>query len=296
MLDARLPVVNESFDWMGPRSTYAVGVPTTQRADASPNNQALERGLSLLSALATRRAPLGLVELGREVGLSKSTCHRYVATLLALGFVEQDVESRRYSLGPSAIDLGHAAIGAMGLTRAAAKSLQALADEVGYTCSMAVLDGPDIVFVDRRRPLRAGNRIELAVQVGTRLPAYCTSMGKVLLAYRDPATVRTVLDRTDLVRRGPKTITAREQLTAALAGVAKHGYAVNDEELVPGLRSVAAPVRDRTRQVVAAIDISLNFGAWNGSMDAIVGRLEGPLRRAANEISHRLGHQQWGSE
>lgn len=116
-------------------------------------------------------------------------------------------------------------------------------------------------------------------------------MGKVLLAHRDPATTRTILDRTDLARRGPKSITAREQLISALTAVAQQGYGVSDEELAPGLRSIAAPVRDRTRQVVAAVNVAVHLGAWNASMDAVVVRLEDPLRRAASDISHRLGYQ-----
>ncbi len=260
--------------------------------DSGATNQALERGLSLLSALALRRQPLGVVELGREVGLSKSTCHRYLATLVSLGFVDQNSETRRYSLGPRSIELGHAAISSLDLTRTAARHLQALADETGYTTNMAILDGADIVYVDRRRPTRAGHRVELNTQVGTRLPAYCTSMGKVLLAYRDPAAIRAILDRTDLTRRGPKTITAREQLSSALRRVVTQGYAVTDEELGPGLRSIAAPVRDRTGQVVAAINLTLHMGTWNASIDAVVGRLQEPLTRTAGEISQRLGFQQ----
>jgi len=278
-----------------PGDTAAPGVASAaspSRNDSTATNQALERGLSLLSALAMRRQPLGVVDLGREVGLSKSTCHRYLATLVALGFVDQDDETRRYTLGPRAVDLGFAAIGSMDLTRVAARPLQALADETGYTANMGVLDGADVVYVDRRRPTRAGSRVELNTQIGSRLPAYCTSMGKVLLAYRDPATIRAILDRTDLTRRGPRTITAREQLTTALRRVVTQGYAVTDEELGPGMRSLAAPVRDRTGQVVAAINVSLHMGTWNASMDALTGRLREPLTRAANEISQRLGFQQ----
>ncbi|CAO5178968.1 IclR family transcriptional regulator, pca regulon regulatory protein [Frankia sp. AiPs1] len=253
-------------------------------------NQALERGLSVLSALGAQRASLGLVEISRLVGLSKSTCHRYMATLLALGFVEQDADTRRYALGPQALQLGFAALSSLELSKVAAKPLQALADETGHTANMAVLDGADIVYIERRRPARAALRIELNLQVGARLPAYCTSMGKVLLAHRDPTVVRPILDRTDLVRRGPKTVTAREQLTTVLAAVAAGGLAVNDEELAPGLRSIAAPVRDRSGQVVAAVNLSVHLGAWNASMETVVSRLEGPLRRTAAEISSRLGH------
>jgi IclR family pca regulon transcriptional regulator len=186
-------------------------------------------------------------ELGRAVGLNKSTTFRYVATLAKLGYLQQDPDTKRYSLGPRVVDLGFAAINSMEITRVAAHHLQALSDETGYTVSMAVLDGPDIVYVDRRRSGRASTfAMGLHLHVGSAVPAYCTSMGKVLLAHQDPAELRALLDRTDLARRGPKTITAREQLMTALNRVRHNGIAVNDEELAAGLRSVAAPVRDRS--------------------------------------------------
>src|SRR3954451_13543237 len=114
-------------------------------------SQSLERGLMILSSFSETTPELGIVELARAVGLNKSTTHRYVATLVKLGYVDQDPETRKYHLGPRVVDLGFAAIDSMELTRVAAPSLQALADETGYTVSMALCDGPDIVYVDRRR-------------------------------------------------------------------------------------------------------------------------------------------------
>lgn len=155
-----------------------------------------------------------------------------------------------------------------------------------------MLDGADIVYIEKRRPAsRNSGRLELSTQVGTRLPAYCTSMGKVLLAFSDPAKVRAILDRTDFARRGPKTITAREELLRELSTVAASGMAFNDEELAPGLRSIAAPVRDRSGQVVAAVNISVHLGAWNASIDAVGRRLGPPLVRCAEDLSRRLGYR-----
>ena len=107
--------------------------------------------------------------------------------------------------------------------------------------------------------------MDLNLHVGSRLPAYCTAMGKVLLAYRDPASLRAVLDRTDLARRAPKTITAREQLMSVLGRVRETGIAVNDEELAPGLRSIAAPVRDRSGEVVAAVNVAVHLAVAHTS-------------------------------
>jgi IclR family pca regulon transcriptional regulator len=255
-------------------------------------SQSLERGLLILSAFSEHQPVLGIAELARAVDLHKSTAYRYVSTLVKLGYVEQDPDTKKYSLGPRMVDLGFAAINSMEVTRVAAGALQALSDETGYPVSMAVADGPDIIFVDRRRSGRGSDlAMDLNLHVGSRLPAYCTAMGKVLLAYRDPIALRSLLDRTELTRRGPKTITAREQLISVLAKVRQTGLAVNDEELVPGLRSFAAPVRDRSGDVVAAIAVAVHLSVLNTTLETLASRLELPLRRTATEISHRLGHR-----
>jgi IclR family transcriptional regulator, pca regulon regulatory protein len=255
-------------------------------------SQSLERGLLILSSFSENRPVLGISDLGRAVGLNRSTTYRYVATLAKLGYLQQDPDSRKYSLGPRVVDLGFAAINSMEITRVAGPFLQALSDETGYTVSMAVLDGPDIVYVDRRRSGRAGTfAMGLHLHVGSRLPAYCTSMGKVLLAHQEPAALRDLVDRTDLARRGPKTITAREQLMVALNRVRRTGFALNDEELAPGLRSLSAPVRDRSGAVVAAVNVAVHLTVWNASVESVMSRLEAPLRRATTEISTRLGHR-----
>jgi IclR family pca regulon transcriptional regulator len=255
-------------------------------------SQSLERGLMILSSFTGTGPLLGVADLARAVGLNRSTTYRYVATLAALGYVQQDTETRKYYLGPRVIDLGFAALSSMEVTRVAGRHLQALSDETGYAASMAVLDGPDIVYVDRRRSGRASTfAMGLHLHVGSRLPAYCTSMGKVLLAHQEPAVLRDLVDRTDLARRGPKTITAREQLMVALARVRRTGFALNDEELAPGLRSLAAPVRDRSGAVVAAVNVAVHLTVWNASVESVMSRLEAPLRRATTEISIRLGHR-----
>jgi IclR family pca regulon transcriptional regulator len=255
-------------------------------------SQSLERGLMILSSFTTAGPLLGIADLARAVGLNRSTTYRYVATLAKLGYVQQDADSRKYALGPRVIDLGFAALSSIEVTRVAARYLQALSDETGYAASMAVLDGPDIVYVERCRSRRtAGVAVDLNLHVGSRLPAYCTSMGKVLLAHRDPAALRALLDRTDLARRGPHTITVREQLMSVLARVRQSGIAVSDQELAPGLRSIAAPVRDRTGHVVAAVNVAVHLTTWTTSVESVVNRLEGPLRRTAAEISARLGYR-----
>ncbi|MDF5756894.1 IclR family transcriptional regulator C-terminal domain-containing protein [Spongiactinospora sp. TRM90649] len=265
---------------------------TRATADSASFSVSLERGLRILSAFGGDRSVLGIADLARAVGLNKSTTYRYVATLAKLEYIRQDPETKKYFLGPRVIDLGFAAIDSMELTKVAGPLLQALADETGFTVSMGLCDGPDVVYVDRRRSgRRSPLAMDLNLHVGSRLPAYCTSMGKVLLAYKDPAALRQILDRTEMARRGPKTITNREQFLAALAKVRQSAVAVNDEELAPGLRSFAAPVRDRSGGVVAAVNVAVHLTMSPTSVEALSGRVEPSLRRAAAEISRRLGYR-----
>jgi IclR family pca regulon transcriptional regulator len=255
-------------------------------------SQSLERGLQILAVFNEARPVLGIADIARAVDLNKSTTYRYVATLARLDYLQQDPESKKYSLGPRVADLGFAALNSMEITRVAARPLQALADDTGHTVSMAVLDGSDIVYVDRRRSARGVHLgMELNLHVGSRLPAYCTALGKVLLAYCDPATLRMLLDRTDLARRAPKTITAREQLTFALGRIRELGVGVNDEELVPGLRAIAAPVRARSGEVIAAVAVVVPLSIATAPMEQLSARLEAPLRRTTSEISARLGYR-----
>lgn len=122
------------------------------------HSQSLARGLSILSAFRSGRPILGVSDLSREVGLSRSTAHRYIATLAALGYLQQDQSTRKYRLGPRVLDLGFSAINSMELREVAAPHLRQLSDETGYTVNMAILDGLDIVYVERSRSARAGQR------------------------------------------------------------------------------------------------------------------------------------------
>jgi IclR family transcriptional regulator, pca regulon regulatory protein len=155
---------------------------------------------------------------------------------------------------------------------------------------MAVLDGTDIVYVERCRSSRRGQRaIDLNLHVGSRLPAYCTSMGKILLAYLPREQRDAVLAQLDLRQRGPNTLTARRRLVAELARVREAGLAINNEELAYGLRSIAAPVLSQSGEVAAAINLAVHSSMV--PMEELVQRLSGPLRRTAAEISVRIGYR-----
>ncbi len=253
-------------------------------------SQSLQRGLAILSAFQSGRPLVGVSDLGRDVGLSRSTTHRYVSTLVALGYLQQDPASKKYRLGPRVLDLGFSAINSMELREVAGPHLRELSDETGYTVNMAILDDLDIVYVDRCRSSQAGQReIDLNLHVGARLPAYCTSLGKVLLACLPDEERTARLVRIDLARRGPNTITSRQALAAELARVRQQGYAINNEELAYGLRSIAAPVLSHDGDAAGAINLAVHSSMVSS---ADMGARFGPvLMRTAADISARLGYR-----
>ncbi|HEX3453212.1 MAG TPA: IclR family transcriptional regulator [Gaiellaceae bacterium] len=254
------------------------------------NSQSLERGLAILSAFKPDAPELGIAELARELGLSRSTSHRYVSTLARLGFLDQNARTRKYRLGPRVLDLGFAAINSMELRQISAPHLQQLADDTGHTVNMGILDGADVVYIERCRTSQPGQReIDLNLHVGSRLPAYCTSMGKVLLAHLDPELLEEELSRIELVDRGPNTITTTARLAEELRRVRERGVAVNNEELAYGLRSIAVPVRGQGSEVVAAINLAVHRSA--ASIEDLVDRLSPKMQRAAAGISTLLGYR-----
>jgi len=252
-------------------------------------SQSLERGLAVLSSFRSAQPLLGVSDLSRKVGLSRSTTHRYVATLAALGYLQQDAETRKYRLGPRVLDLGFSAINSMELRHVSAPHLKALSEKTGHTVNMAVLDGTEIVYIERCRPPNA-REIDLNLHVGSRLPAYCTSMGKVLLAFLPESELNALLDSVKLARRGPNTITSKRALLKELDVVRTQGLAMNNEELAYGLRSIAAPVRSQTGDVVAAINLAVHRSLV--SMDDLFDDLAAALVHTAGEIAAHIGFGQ----
>ena len=253
-------------------------------------SQSLERGLAILSTFEPERPLLGISDLARRLGLNRSTTHRYVGTLVALGYLQQDAGTRKYALGPRVLDLGFAALNSMELPAIARPHLQELSDETGHTVNMAILDTTEIVYVERVRSSRAGQaEIDLNLHVGSRLPAYCTSMGKALLAYLPAPEQQWVLKALELTRRGPNTVTDREALRAELERIREVGLAVNDEELASGLRSIAVGVRGGTGEVEAAINLAAHRTMV--STNDLIARFGPALRRTADEISARAGYR-----
>ena len=247
-------------------------------------SQSLERGVAVLLAFSPDRPTLGISELARQLALTRSTTHRYVATLASLGFLEQDESTRKYRLGRRVLDLGFSTLGSMELREIAAPHLRRLTDRTGYTSNLAIRDDTDVILVDRvlGRPGRYRHP-QLVVGVGARVPTYCSASGKVLLAFLSRPELDGLLDRIELVPRGPRTITNRSELLAELERVRGTGLAVNDEELESALRAIAAPVRTRAGHVVGAVNLSIPWSPV--PMGELVTELGPALQATASEIA-----------
>jgi IclR family pca regulon transcriptional regulator len=252
-------------------------------------SQSLERGLSILGCFTPQRSVLGIAEIADDLGMSRSTTHRYVITLVALGFLEQGA-SRKYRLGLRVTDLGMSALSSTGLREPSRPYLEELRQGTSYTANLSVLDGPEILYVERARSFRRGqNKIDLNLRPGSRLPTYCTSMGKVLLANLPEPEQNELIAAMTLKRRGPNSITSKKALRAELELVLDEGIAVNDEELAQGLVSMACPVRNENQQVVAAINLAAHTSMI--SSEEMVDQLLQHLLATADNISVRLGYR-----
>ena len=251
-------------------------------------SQSLERGLAILSCFSGERPVRGIADLADELGMSRSTTHRYVVTLLELGYLEQDAQ-RKYRLGLRVTDLGMSALNSMSLREHAHPYLEELRRETNFTVNLAILDGSEVLYVDRVRGSRQGqHQIDFDLHVGSRLPAYCTALGKLLLAYlpRDEQRER-IADMADLAKRGPNTIVSKKALKIELDQISEEGLAVDDEELAAEVQAIAAPVRSNGGEVVAAMNLVGSRSMV--TLNELVVSLSPHLIVKADRISARLG-------
>ncbi|MEU0193457.1 IclR family transcriptional regulator C-terminal domain-containing protein [Streptomyces afghaniensis] len=224
--------------------------------------RSFERGLAVIRAFDAEHPALTLSEVARACELTRAAARRFLLTLADLGYVHTD--GRRFRLTPRVLELGYSYLAGYTLPQIAEPHLEQLVARVRESSSLCVLDGDDIVYVARvptRRIMTA------SITVGTRFPAYVTSVGRVILAHLPDENVEARLARAELKPLTPRTIARPEALRSELRRVRRQGYAVVDQELEEGLRSVAAPVRDRDGEVVAAVNIAVHAG--RNSVDSV---------------------------
>jgi IclR family pca regulon transcriptional regulator len=243
--------------------------------------QSLDRGLSVIRALSTPGPGLTLADVARETGLARAAARRFLITLQELGYVRAD--DRRFSLTPRVLELGYSYLSSLSLPEIAQPHLRDLVQRVNESSSVSVLDGFDVVYVAREPTRRI---MTVTISVGTRFPAYATSMGRVLLSGLTDAGLDDFLARAELLPLTASTIVDPVALRQEIARIRDRGWAMVDQELEAGLRSVAAPIRDPRGKMLAAVNLSAH--ASRTTLEAMRRELVPPLQHTAGAIERDL--------
>lgn len=247
-------------------------------------SQSLERGLAILRAFTPERPWMGIAEIAETLEMSRPTTHRYASTLVALDYLEQGPR-RKYRLGMRAGDPGRSAVGSTVLQKLSHERLADLRDRSACTVSVAVLDGKDIVYIDRARSsLQGHSEVNTRLGRGSRLPASQTALGRTLLAHPSQPEQRQAIGEND------PSVDAEsdEKLINELERIREKGFAVADQVHVEGQRCVAAPLMSRSAEVVAAVDLAAAKSAFSSgkSLEELVAL----LLAGAAEMSADLGY------
>jgi IclR family pca regulon transcriptional regulator len=244
--------------------------------------QSLERGLSVIRAFGADDPELTLSDVARRTGLTRAAARRFLLTLTDLGYVRSD--GKHFALTPRILELGFAFLSSLTLPEVAEPHLERLAAELRESSSVSVLDGDEIVYVGRVPTSRI---MRVSINVGTRFPAYATSMGRVLLAALPPEELDAYLDRAAINPLTPRAIDNAEDLRAELQRIREQGgWALVDQELEEGLRSIAAPIHDADGRTIAAVNLSAHASRVTAA--DIKQSLLPPLLQAAQRIEADL--------
>lgn len=220
----------------------------------------LAKGLRVIETFTTDRPRQSIAEVSAASGLDRATARRCLLTLAQQGYADYD--GKFFTLTPRVLRLGTACLATMPLPQIVQPLLDEMSERIGQSSSVAILDGAEIVYVARAAQRKV---MSIGLMPGSRLPTYCTSMGRVLLAALSQPEAAAILHSAPLPPRTAHTLTDPQAIVAELARVRVQGYAINDQEIELGLRSIAVPLRNSRRQVVAAINVGV--GAFHQTVD-----------------------------
>jgi IclR family transcriptional regulator, pca regulon regulatory protein len=242
----------------------------------------LARGLLVIQAFTQKKRQLTISELSAKTGLSRAAVRRCLYTLAQLGFAGAE-DGRHFYLGPRILALGYSYIVSMPLATAAQPVLERVSRELHESCSISTIDRTEIIYVARASVTRI---MSIDLGVGSRLPAFCTSMGRVMLSSLPAEELETYLSQTPLKRFTDRTVTSVEKLRQVLRLVGRNGYAIVDQELELGLRSMAVPIQNPNGKIVAALNVGAH--AQRVSIQEMQTKFLPRLRNAAQELSMLL--------
>jgi IclR family transcriptional regulator, pca regulon regulatory protein len=266
------------------RDALAIPRPNRVQELPPPNDQFVQsfaRGLSVIRAFGPKDREMTLTEVADRTGLTRAGARRILLTLQHLGYVAAN--DRKFYLMPRILDLGYSYLSSMKLWDFAEPVMEELVAKVHESCSVSVLDGTEIVYV-LRVPTRKIMTINLSI--GSRLPAFCTSMGRVLLGDLDEVALDTVLNRSELKALTKLTVTNPTRLKKIIAEDRKKGWSLIDQELEEGLCSIAVPLIDFSGRTIAAMNIGGNVTRTSGA--DLVKKILPELQAAANKINTAL--------
>ncbi len=258
--------------------------PSTNSQKATNTIQSIDRALNVLECFTNGRQELGVTEISKLLGLHKSTVYGILTTLECRRYLEQNPETGKYKLGLKLFELGNLVQDGMDLKVIAGPFLQRLVEEHGETVHLVIMDQGEAVYIDKRESPQS---MRMVSQVGKRLPCHCTGVGKMLLAFLPEEALDAFIREKGLVRFTNNTITDPDTLKEHLRQVRQRGYAIDNQEITDGLTCVAAPIRNHTGNVIAAMSVagpSIRIGPEK--IDSIIPS----VTKAAEELSAKLGY------
>ncbi|PSL40176.1 IclR family transcriptional regulator [Planomicrobium soli] len=250
------------------------------------NVQSLERAFNLLDTLSEYPDGLQITRLSEKVGLSKSTVHRLLATLITMNYVYKDPESEKYRIGYRLLYLTRNILNNIDVISIAKPFLEALSADVNETIHLCIEDMGEVLYVDK---IESNQTIRMFSRVGSRAPMYCTGVGKMLLSGMEQTKYNNVVDRISFVSKTENTIKSKDQLATELQVIKEQGYALDNVENEEGIRCIAAPIIDSKGDIIASFSIS---GPSNRiTMDRVNEELVHKITQTSAKISRHLGYE-----
>ena len=257
-------------------------------AKTQPNYpiKVLDKSLSVLETLLRGNSPMSVTEISEKLGIYPSTAHRMLDTLRYWGYVEQDPNTQKYQLGLKVVELGMAKLQEMDLLKEASPYLKELVSECNETVHLGVLEEGEVLYLAKQE---SSQTIRMVSRVGSRVPAHCTALGKVLLAHLSKEERKNILNKKGLPRLTKNTITNEKELEKELCKVREQGFALDREEHEKDVRCIAAPIRNHQGNVIAAMSISgpafrMDVNKQNHLREALI--------QTSKKISKRLGYKE----
>ncbi|MFJ7678651.1 IclR family transcriptional regulator [Peribacillus sp. NPDC097198] len=249
-----------------------------------PVIQSVDRALRILDLFDEHTTELKITDISNQMGLHKSTIHSLLKTLLNHGYISQNPENGKYGLGMKLFERGNYVIQSLDVRDLSKKYLMDLSAKTGQTTHLVILDGKEGVYIDK---VEGPMAVILYSKIGKRIPLHCSAVGKALIAFKDPEEIKKILHEYVYLKQTELTITEESKFMRELQQVRSQGYAIDNQENEPGVRCIAAPIRNHENKVIAAISLSTLVGRINDSqLDIFIEQ----LKQAALELSEQMGN------